>query len=163
MPFDEVDQPCNLLSKLQAYPRIFDHITSLSHLGDAVSACVDLFERRAPYGTYNVVNPGAITTRAVMEKIQSTLCPERNFSFWRDQEEFYAQGTRIPRSCCILDSTKLLHAGVKLRPVQEAIQHSLSHWKPQVVKTPGQLDEPVAQSQLKPVPEGQTTIFPHLA
>ena len=163
MPFDEVDQPCNLLSKLQAYPRIFDHITSLSHLGDAVSACVDLFERRAPYGIYNIVNPGAITTHAVVEQIQSKLCPDRHFSFWRDQEEFYAQGTRIPRSCCILDSTKLLHAGVKLRPVQEAIQHALSHWKPQVVKTAGQLDETVAQSQLKPVPEAKPTTLSHLA
>jgi len=162
MPFDEVDQSCNLLSKLQAYPRIFDHITSLSHLGDAVSACVDLFERRAPYGIYNVVNSGAITTRAVVEQIQSTLRPERNFSYWRDQEEFQAQGTRIPRSCCILDSTKLLHAGVKLRPVQEAIQHALAHWKPQGVKTPVQMDKSLAQSQVKPVPESQTTA-PHLA
>ena len=163
MPFDEVDQPCNLLSKLQTYPRVFDHITSLSHLGDAVSACLDLIERRAAYGIYNVVNPGAVTTRAVVEQIQSALCPERRFSFWRDQDEFLAQGTRIPRSCCILDTTKLLHAGIKLRPVQEAIQHALKHWKPRVVKTPGQVEEPVVQPQPRPVPAEETAAVPHLA
>jgi len=143
MPFDEVDQPRNFLSKLQAYPRIFDHVTSLSHLGDAVSACLELFERRAPYGTYNVVNPGAVTTRSVVQQIQSTLCLERRFAFWRDEDEFFAQGTRIPRSSCILDTTKLLRAGVKLRPIEEAIQHALQNWKPQAVKTPGQLEESV--------------------
>jgi dTDP-4-dehydrorhamnose reductase len=152
MPFSEVDDPCNLLTKLQTYPRVFDHIPSLSHLGDAVSACLELFERRAPYGTYNIVNPGAVTTRAVVERIQSTLCPDRPFSFWRDQEEFHAQGTRIPRSCCILDSTKVLHAGVKLRPVEEAIQYALDHWKSQVVKTPAEVAEPVVHLKQKQEP-----------
>ena len=145
MPFDEVDQPCNFLSKLQAYPRIFDHITSLSHLGDAVSACLELYERRAPYGIYNVVNPEAVTTRFVVEQIQSTLRPKRRFAFWQDEEEFFAQGTRIPRSTCILDTTKLLRAGVRLRPIEEAIQHSLRFWKPLVAETSAQVAEPVIQ------------------
>jgi len=163
MPFSEVDEPCNLLSKLQAYPRVFDHITSLSHLGDAVSACLELFERRAPYGIYNIVNPGAVTTRAVVEQIQSTICPERRFSFWRDQEEFQAQGTRIPRSCCILDTTKLLHAGVKMRPLEQAIQDTLKNWKPLVVKKSGEVEEPVVQSRQKPVSVPEPPVVAHLA
>ena len=163
MPFSEADEPCNLLSKLQTYPRVFDHITSLSHLGDAASACLELFERRAPYGIYNIVNPGAVTTRAVVEQIQSKLCPERRFAFWKDQTEFQTQGTRIPRSCCILDTTKLLHAGVKMRPVEQAIQHALRHWKPLVVKTSGEVEEPAVQSKPKPLPVEQTVVAPHLA
>jgi dTDP-4-dehydrorhamnose reductase len=163
MPFNEVDQPCNLLSKLQAYPRVFDHITSLSHVGDAVSACIELFERHAPYGIYNVVNPGAVTTRAVVDQIQSTLCPERSFAFWQDQEEFQTQGAQTPRSCCILDTTKLLHAGVRLRPVEEAIKHALQHWRPLVVKTPGQVGEPVIRPQPEPVSTPEGPVVLHVA
>lgn len=165
MPFGEVDEPSNLLSKLQSYPRVFDHITSLSHVGDAAAACLELFERRAPYGIYNIVNPGVVTTRAVVEQIQSVLGLDRRFTFWRDQEEFHAQGTRIPRSCCILDATKLLRAGVTLRPVEEAIRHALEHWKPQVMKTPAEVEEPVGHLKQKqePVAVEESPAVQHLA
>jgi hypothetical protein len=98
MPFDRVDQPCNLLSKLQAYPRIFDHITSLSHLGDAVSACVDLVRAAAPYGIYNVVNLGAITNPGRGGADSVDALSRAQFFILADQEEFQAQalGSRAP-------------------------------------------------------------------
>jgi hypothetical protein len=36
---------------------------------------------------------------------------------------------KTPRSNCVLDVSKLLAAGVKIRPVLEALEDSLRNWK----------------------------------
>ena len=130
IPFDEFDSPRNSLTKLQRYPKVHDNINSFSHRGDFVRACLDLWERKAPFGIYNVTNPGAISTRRIVEKIQRILKPARPFEFFTDDAEFYQTGVKAPRSNCILDTAKILAAGVKMRPVEQAMEHSLQNWKP---------------------------------
>jgi len=130
MPFDEHEGSCNFLARLQGYPKVYDHITSLSHVQDFVRACLGLVELRAPYGTYNVCNPGAVTTRYVVELIQRVLKPSRSFEFWSGDEEFYHEAARAPRSCAILDMTKLLRVGVKMRPLEQALVDALERWQP---------------------------------
>lgn len=60
--------------------------------------------------------------------IQRILKPNRRFDFWKDDEEFYRLGARVPRSNCILDVSKLLATGASMRPVQEALEDSLQRW-----------------------------------
>jgi dTDP-4-dehydrorhamnose reductase len=132
IPFDEVDNPRNYLSKIQRYQRVYDNVNSLSHRGDFARACLDLWERRAAFGTYNVTNPGFITARQVIGMIQEILAPKRKFEFWASDEEFYRLGAKTPRSNCVLDTSKLLAAGVTMRPVEEALQAALKNWKPQL-------------------------------
>jgi len=60
---DEFDNARNYLSKVQRYAKVYDNVNSISQRADFVSACLDLWERRAPFGTYNVTNPGFVTTR----------------------------------------------------------------------------------------------------
>ena len=91
---------------------------------------------RAPFGAYNITNPGFVTTRQVVEMIQKVLKPNRPFDFWQSDEEFYRVAAKTPRSNCVLDVSKLLSTGVKLRPVREALEHSLQHWKPEPSSTP---------------------------
>jgi dTDP-4-dehydrorhamnose reductase len=131
LPFDQFDGPRNYLSKLQRYPRAYDNVNSISHRGDYVQACLDLWERRVPFGTYNIINPGFITTRDVINLIQKILQPNRNFEFWEDDGEFYRAGARVPRSNCVLDASKLLSSGVNIRPVHEALEDSLQNWQPE--------------------------------
>jgi UDP-glucose 4,6-dehydratase len=131
IPFDEFDSTRNYLSKVQRYPKVYDNVNSISHRADYVRACLDLLERRAPFGTYNVTNPGFVTTRQVVEMIQKILKPKRQFEFWRNDEEFYRVAAKTPRSNCVLDVSKLLATGVKIRPVVEAIEDSLRNWKPE--------------------------------
>lgn len=133
MPFDERDEPRNLLAKLQRYARIYDSVNSLSHLGDFVRACLELWEREAPFGIYNVTNPGAVSTRQIVEMIQRILRPNRRFEYWRDDTEFYRHAAKALRSHCVLDVTKLRRAGVELRPVDEALEDSLNDWQPAAV------------------------------
>ena len=117
IPFDEFDGARNYLSKVQRYPKVYDNVNSISHRGDYVRACLDLLERRAPFGTYNITNPGFVTTRQVVEMIQKILKPKRKFEFWPNDEEFYRVAAKTPRSNCVLDVSKLLATGVKIRPV----------------------------------------------
>jgi dTDP-4-dehydrorhamnose reductase len=131
IPFDEFDSSRNYLSKLQRYSRVYDNVNSISHRGDYARACLDLWERRAPFGVYNITNPGFITTRHVVGLIQEILRPDRDFEFWQDDDEFYRIGAKVPRSNCVLDVSKLLDAGVKIRSVQNALEDSLRNWKPE--------------------------------
>lgn len=129
IPFDEFDGPRNSLSKLQRYSKVYDNINSFSHREDFVRACVDLWERKAPFGTYNVTNPGAISTRQIVALIERILRPSRHFEFFANDNEFYQVGVKAPRSNCILDTSKIQAAGVSMRPVAVAFEDSLQKWQ----------------------------------
>ncbi|MEY2466169.1 MAG: hypothetical protein QOD03_690 [Verrucomicrobiota bacterium] len=129
IPFDELDNPRNYLTKVQRYAKVYDNVNSISHRGDFVRACLDLWERRAPFGIYNVTNPGFITTRDVVGLIERILKPARKFEFWKNDEEFYRLAVTTPRSNCVLDVSKLLSTGVPIRSVEEALEDSLQNWK----------------------------------
>jgi len=139
IPFDEYDSSRNYLSKIQNYPRLYENVNSLSHRRDFVRACLDLWAGRAPFGTYNVTNPGFVTTRQVAELIQARFPAHRPFEYWAGDEEFYRLAAKAPRSNCVLDVSKLLATGVALRPIFEALDDSLRHWQP---PQPWSLNEP---------------------
>lgn len=130
IPYDELDNPRNYLTKLQRYTRVYDNVNSISHRGDFACAALDLWERRAPFGTYHITNPGFITTRQVIALIEKILRPVRPFAFWESDAEFYQVAAKTPRSNCVLDVTKLLATGVAIRPVPEALEDSLRRWQP---------------------------------
>ncbi len=130
IPFDERDNPRNYLTKLQRYPKVYNNVNSLSHRGDYAQACLDTWEKRVPWGTYNVTNPGHVSARQVIGLIEKHLQPARKFEFWANDKEFYRVAARTPRSNCILDVSKLLAAGIKMRPVEEALNHALTNWRP---------------------------------
>jgi UDP-glucose 4,6-dehydratase len=128
MPFNERSEPRNFLWRIQNYAKVFDGVNSFSHLDDFVRACLDLWERQAAFGIYNMTNPGAVLTRQVVGMINRILKPDRRFEFWKDEEEFYRLGAKALRSNCVLDVSKLLVAGVKMRPVEDALEDSLRNW-----------------------------------
>jgi dTDP-4-dehydrorhamnose reductase len=131
IPFDEFDSPRNYLSKVQRYAKVYDNVNSISHRRDFAAACLDLWQLRAPFGIYNVTNPGFVTTRQVVALVEKFLKPAKSFEFWINDEEFYKIAAKTPRSNCVLDTTKLVTAGVQMRPVMEALEDSLRNWKPE--------------------------------
>lgn len=139
MPFDEFDGPRNYLSKLRRYGKLLEARNSLSHRGDFVKACLDLWTVRAPFGTYNVTNPGSVTTCQIINMMQQFM-PPREFRWWESDEEFYQRAAVAPRSNCVLDVSKLLNAGVKIRPVFEALEHAITAWIPGKVASPSTLN-----------------------
>ena len=128
IPFDEFDNPRNYLTKIQRYAKVYNNFNSLSHRGDFVNACLDSWFQKVPFGTYNVTNPGYVSTAEVLEMIKEILKPEREFEFWKSDAEFYTTGAVAARSNCIMDSSKLLRAGVEMRPVHSSLESVLKNW-----------------------------------
>jgi hypothetical protein len=75
-----------------------------------------------------MTNPGWITARQGVKLIERFLCPNRDFEFWANDEEFYRQAARTPRSNCVLDVSRAQSAGIQFRPVTEALEEALRHW-----------------------------------
>jgi len=145
--FNERDEPCNFLHRLQQQARIYDHIDSISHLEDFVKAALDLWERRAPFGPYNVINPGAVTTRQLVEGLQRVK-PHWRGRLRPPEEDPGRTASIAPQPHCILDAAKLLKAGVKMRPVSEAVKDSLERLRLASRRGKG----PDAQSSCSPTP-----------
>jgi len=131
IPFDQIDNSRNYLSKIQRYAKVYDNLNSLSHRADFANACLDSWSQQIPFGTYNVTNPGFISTAKVVAMIKDILKPKRDFSFWENDADFYSQGAVALRSNCIMDTTKLRQAGIIVRQVEQAVESALVSWTAQ--------------------------------
>jgi UDP-glucose 4,6-dehydratase len=129
IPFDENDGPRNYITKLLTYPKTYDNINSISHIGDFVQSSLELYERNCPTGIYNITNEGSISTREVVGMILEILKPDRKFDYFQNDEEFYSFA-KTPRSNCLLNIDKLASVGLPMRPVREALREALENWMP---------------------------------
>jgi dTDP-4-dehydrorhamnose reductase len=128
IPFNEVDGPRNYLSKLMRYASLLEAENSISQLDEFAAATLACWEQRVPFGTYNVTNPGHVTTREVVALIQKTGVSNKDFKFFSNEDEFMRLAAKTPRSNCVMDSSKLAAAGIKLTEVHEAIERDLRRW-----------------------------------
>lgn len=129
IPFNHEDSSRNYLSKLVRYERLLQAENSISHLGEFVTACIECWHKRAPFGLYNVTNSGSVTTKRVTELIQEHLLPEKQYAFFENEEQFMQVAAKTPRSNCVLNNEKLLATGITMRHVDEAIIDSLKQWQ----------------------------------
>jgi len=129
IPFNEVDSPRNYLTKLMRYDRLLEAENSLSQLDEFVRATWECWEKRVPFGTYNVTNPGAVTTREVVDLIKQSGVSKKDFQFFTDEADFMEKAAKTPRSNCVLDSSKLLASGIVMSEVHDAIAKALKNWK----------------------------------
>ncbi|WP_182864602.1 SDR family oxidoreductase [Rhodopirellula sp. JC639] len=130
IPFSHRDGPRNYLSKMMRYDRLLDVTNSLADIDEFVDACLHCWIHRVPFGTYNVVNSGSVTTRDVVDLIRQRRLSDRRFRFFRDEAEFMQATTGVPRSSCVLDNSKLRATGFPIRQVHEAIATALDRWRP---------------------------------
>ncbi len=129
IPFDKFDDSRNYLTKLLTYEKVYVNVNTISHRGDFVRACMDLYEQDAPRGIYNITNPGAMNTRDIMAMMEKILQPSREFKYWESDDEFY-KFAKSPRSNCVLNMARLESTGIQMRPLKEAIKDSLMNWTP---------------------------------
>ena len=129
IPFNEMDSPRNYLYKVMHYERLLDASNSLSQLSEFVRASVECWEKRVPFGTYNVTNPGAVTTREVVELIRQSGVCRKEFKFFANEDEFMHIAAKTPRSNCVLDTTKLQRTGIVMTEVHDAVAAALRQWK----------------------------------
>ena len=67
IPFDHVENPRNYLTKLMRYQRLLEATNSISQLEEFCAGTFACWEKRVPFGVYNVTNPGHVTTREVVD------------------------------------------------------------------------------------------------
>ncbi len=118
LPFDEQDHPRNYLSKLASFKTVFRHTNSLTHRGDFVKAALDLWQMRAAFGTYHMVNPGFVTAVETVGLLMREGILTKVPQF----------GDNVTAGCK-LSTAKLLAAGVKIREVHEALEDAVKNWK----------------------------------
>lgn len=129
IPFDHVDNPRNYLAKMMRYPRLLEATNSISQLHEFVAATFACWEQRLPFGTYNVTNPGRVTTHEVIALIRESGVCEKDFQFFQSEDEFMHVAAKTPRSNCVMDSAKLAAAGITLTEVHTAIAAALRSWQ----------------------------------
>ena len=128
IPFNEVDSPRNYLTKVMTYQRLLEASNSLSQLDDFCRATFACWQRRVPFGTYNVTNPGRVTTREVVDLIRQSGVSDKDFQFFASEDEFMQKAAKTPRSNCVLDTAKLQATGIELPEVHDAVADSLRRW-----------------------------------
>ena len=129
IPFDHIDNPRNYLTKLLRYQRLLEATNSISELHEFCAATFACWEKRVPFGTYNVTNPGRVTTHEVVELIRKSGVSNKEFVFFKDEDEFMHVAAKTPRSNCVMDSSKLASAGITMTEVHEAVTRALRNWK----------------------------------
>ena len=128
IPFNNIDSPRNYISKMMTYDRLLDATNSLSQLDEFADACIACVQQRCDFGIWNLTNPGEVTTRRVVEMIQSAGLTDREFQFFESESQFMEIAARTPRSNCVLDSSKAVAAGLPLSPVDEALHTAMKNW-----------------------------------
>jgi len=129
IPFNESDNPRNYLSKLMRYSTLLEATNSISQLEEFAAATFACWEKRVPFGTYNVTNPGQVTTHEVVALIKKTGVSLKDFVFFKDESDFMARAAKTPRSNCVMDTAKLAAAGIRLTEVHEAVERDLRRWR----------------------------------
>jgi dTDP-4-dehydrorhamnose reductase len=129
IPFDGVENPRNYLTKMMRYKTLLEATNSISELDEFVDATLACWIKRVPFGTYNVTNPGKVTTHEVVDLIRRSGVCTKEYSFFSSEEEFMKTAAKTPRSNCVLDPSKLASVGIELTPVHEAIERDLKAWK----------------------------------
>jgi nucleoside-diphosphate-sugar epimerase len=99
MPFGVEEHSKNLLTKLRRYPKLIDGINSLSRVEDVASVAVHFAHKRPPFGIYNLVNPGWISTMEIVNMMGIK-------KEWFTKTEF-ERSIKAPRSFCSLWADKL--------------------------------------------------------
>ncbi len=128
IPFDQRDNPRNYLTKLLRYKRLLEATNSISQLEEFCAATFACWEKRVPFGLYNVTNPGHITTSEIVELIKAAGVSNQVFDFFKDEGEFMHLAAKTPRSNCIMDSSKLASVGIRMTEVREAVTRDLKRW-----------------------------------
>ncbi len=126
--FAERDHPRNFLTKLQTAPQLQQRWNSFTHLRDAVTACLQIWNSDLPGGAYNIVNPGYMSTRDVVALIRKLRHPGWDPAFSRDNAEFPGFEPPARAWSALLDARRLEQAGIKMRPLELALTDAIRNW-----------------------------------
>ena len=135
IPFENLDNPRNYLTKLLRYQRLLRATNSLTFLDEFAASCLHCVEARPEPGIYNVTNTGFVTTDQVVDKLKAHGITDKEFEFFDSEAEFMQTAAKAARSNCVLDNSKAIAANFPLSDVNDALDKAMSNWIPENAST----------------------------
>lgn len=128
LPFENIHNDRNYISKIIKYENLITEPNSISNKEEFVRACINSIELNIPFGIYNITNTGSISSKEIVEKLIKTIKSDKKARFLKI-DEFYKQINTLPRSNCIIDNRKILSTGIQMSEINESIDKCLDTWK----------------------------------
>ncbi len=126
MPVDNIPGPRNFITKITRYQKVISIPNSMSIIDDFVRATKELIAQRKT-GTYNVVNPGAISHQEILDLYRSIVDPQFTYTLMTLDE--LHQQTAAKRSNCVLSTQKIQSVGIQLPEIHNAVEQALHVYK----------------------------------
>lgn len=127
IPFTNIDNQRNYISKLLSFKILNDQQNSLSNLYEFSDACVDSLIRDLPTGVYNLTNPGSISAPEIIDMAQSIWGKKIGYETINPNELH----TFTPRSNCVLNTYKAQLNGLEFDDIKVSIEKVLRSWNRQ--------------------------------
>lgn len=121
MPISTKNNSRNLINKLRGYKKIINIPNSVTFMDDFIR-CVDWVIQQRHTGIFHVTNEEPLTAVQIMTEYQKYV-PSHTFEIMSEKQ--LCESTLAQRSNCILNSSKLYHAGFKMTPSQEALERCM--------------------------------------
>ena len=109
MPFDGTLNPRNLIVKLTSYSKVLTAPNSMTYIPNFMYAADKLIGSRW-VGTFNIVNPGALSPYDIMVEYKKNIDPSHCFEPLDISE--LSTVARAARSNCVLSGEKLKNLGI---------------------------------------------------
>lgn len=128
LPFENIHNSRNYISKIINYDNLITNFNSISNKQEFVAACIESIQKSIPFGTYNITNSGYISAKDIVDKLCKTVMPNKKANFLTI-DEFYKKINSMPRSNCVIDNSKILSYGIALSEVNESVDKCLKDWQ----------------------------------
>lgn len=126
MPLDAQPGPRNFITKIASYPKVISIPNSITVVDDFIEAAGKLMDKKA-VGIYNMVNPGAIEHKEIMDMYREIVDNNHRCEFISLKE--LEKMTAAPRSNCVLSSRKLENEGISLPDIHQRVSEILKKYK----------------------------------
>src|SRR5579862_631007 len=128
LPFDNIPNVRNYLSKVMGFDRLLVAENSLSNRQQAVGACIACLLKEVPYGIYHVTNGGGIRGDELAVLVRDYVKSKKNFQYFSSTEEL-DKLSGIPRSNTVLSNDKLAKQGIFMDSTRDSVVKCLMDWQ----------------------------------
>ena len=122
MPIDNRVHRRNLLCRLPTYDRVLDVQNSFTYVPDFIDSACHLIRKRMT-GIFHIVNPGTVSPYEIMIRYKAIV--DSTHSFERLTLNDLGDLVSTGRSNCQLSTEKLESVGLKLQPIETALDSAL--------------------------------------
>lgn len=126
MPISADDSPRNFITKITSYEKICSVKNSMTVLEEIIPIIIEM-GLRGVTGTFNMTNPGTISHNDILEMYREIVDPQFTWENFSEEEQRAVLAS--DRSNNELTTSKITERYTELRPICEAVRHTLMNMK----------------------------------